>query len=387
MTSQKVVNMKAPSTILTRDFQSLRPRRSAWERKLVDSWSTFACPYAYEYLLRSSREVPSDTPIFPSSTVGVDRDNARKYHYALQPRKHGSPALSLRPPTGEPPPRRQKPPPIYPYVAQPVRDWPSRDPIGERGGINLYGMVGNDALNRLDFLGLKDKVPVIKKIDFLREVWVATKSEVISAGKYLGYNYAREAFRLTLTGLTVDKNGRFVDKQAEYGGQICAKCIVCDDGSKRFHVMGTGPHQNNDRNGWNIFANKTVKEGKIIFNSICPEGYEAIGWYHGHPLETNKPDQVLTTNPPSGSDISRFSNPRRVLSSNHALATADTRNTSIVSGRQLVNADDPEYVGGFQNGVPIVTQANRHTDTMTCKIPPMKTPPSPINSPCPSSAK
>ena len=32
--------------------------------------------------------------------------------------------------------------------------WPSRDPIGEQGGINLYGMVGNDAVNRVDYLGL-----------------------------------------------------------------------------------------------------------------------------------------------------------------------------------------------------------------------------------------
>jgi hypothetical protein len=146
--------MKAPSTILTRDSQSLRPRRSAWEQKLVDSRSTFACPYAYESLLRSTRQVPSDTPIFPSSTVGVDRDNARKYHHAPQPRKHGSPALSLRPPAGEPPPRRQKPPLIYPYVAQPVRDWPSRDPIEEEGGLNLYAMVGNDAVDFWDVLGL-----------------------------------------------------------------------------------------------------------------------------------------------------------------------------------------------------------------------------------------
>ena len=32
--------------------------------------------------------------------------------------------------------------------------WISRDPIGERGGINLYGMVGNDSVNRWDLLGL-----------------------------------------------------------------------------------------------------------------------------------------------------------------------------------------------------------------------------------------
>jgi hypothetical protein len=31
--------------------------------------------------------------------------------------------------------------------------WPSRDPIEEEGGINLYGFVGNDGVNGVDFLG------------------------------------------------------------------------------------------------------------------------------------------------------------------------------------------------------------------------------------------
>jgi hypothetical protein len=33
--------------------------------------------------------------------------------------------------------------------------WPSRDPIGERGGINLYGFVGNNPIFNFDGLGLK----------------------------------------------------------------------------------------------------------------------------------------------------------------------------------------------------------------------------------------
>ena len=33
--------------------------------------------------------------------------------------------------------------------------WPSRDPIEERGGINLYGMVKNNAVTWIDFLGLQ----------------------------------------------------------------------------------------------------------------------------------------------------------------------------------------------------------------------------------------
>jgi hypothetical protein len=32
--------------------------------------------------------------------------------------------------------------------------WPSRDPIQEQGGLNLYGFVGNDPVNRWDVLGL-----------------------------------------------------------------------------------------------------------------------------------------------------------------------------------------------------------------------------------------
>jgi hypothetical protein len=33
--------------------------------------------------------------------------------------------------------------------------WPSRDPIWENGGINLYGMLGNDAINFVDIHGLR----------------------------------------------------------------------------------------------------------------------------------------------------------------------------------------------------------------------------------------
>ena len=32
--------------------------------------------------------------------------------------------------------------------------WPNRDPIGERGGLNLYGMVGNNPVNLWDYLGM-----------------------------------------------------------------------------------------------------------------------------------------------------------------------------------------------------------------------------------------
>ena len=40
------------------------------------------------------------------------------------------------------------------YFNQITGTWISRDPIGEQGGLNLYGFVGDDPANKLDFLGL-----------------------------------------------------------------------------------------------------------------------------------------------------------------------------------------------------------------------------------------
>ena len=42
--------------------------------------------------------------------------------------------------------------------------WPSRDPIEERGGLNLYGMVANNSVNAWDYLGLSSNCCGGKKI-------------------------------------------------------------------------------------------------------------------------------------------------------------------------------------------------------------------------------
>ena len=44
----------------------------------------------------------------------------------------------------------------YRYYDPTTGRWPSRDPIGERGGVNLYGFVRNGGVNRWDYLGLSD---------------------------------------------------------------------------------------------------------------------------------------------------------------------------------------------------------------------------------------
>ena len=53
---------------------------------------------------------------------------------------------------------------LFPTLAHAYYDpvqgrWCSRDPIGENGGVNLYGFVGNSAPNMIDDLGRKPKQP------------------------------------------------------------------------------------------------------------------------------------------------------------------------------------------------------------------------------------
>ena len=44
----------------------------------------------------------------------------------------------------------------YRYYVPALGRWPSRDPIGELGGVNLNALTSNDALNTVDLLGLAD---------------------------------------------------------------------------------------------------------------------------------------------------------------------------------------------------------------------------------------
>ncbi len=42
--------------------------------------------------------------------------------------------------------------------------WPSRDPLEEEGGLNLYGFVGNDGVGKWDVLGMREKPPLKHKV-------------------------------------------------------------------------------------------------------------------------------------------------------------------------------------------------------------------------------
>ena len=52
----------------------------------------------------------------------------------------------------------------YRYYDPQTGRWPSRDPIEEEGGVNLYGFVGNDGVNWWDLLGRKK--PCCGKVEY-----------------------------------------------------------------------------------------------------------------------------------------------------------------------------------------------------------------------------
>ncbi|MFC7339533.1 RHS repeat-associated core domain-containing protein [Haloferula chungangensis] len=61
--------------------------------------------------------------------------------------------------------------------------WPSRDPIEERGGVNLYGFVGNDGVNKFDLFGLETINGFWDAIDAYAKP--TTTSDVFDAGEDL----------------------------------------------------------------------------------------------------------------------------------------------------------------------------------------------------------
>jgi len=63
----------------------------------------------------------------------------------------------------------------YRYYDPVTGRWPSRDPIGEDGGANLYGFVENDGVDKWDYLGLDTgscSLSEIKKRKYSSVNWI-----------------------------------------------------------------------------------------------------------------------------------------------------------------------------------------------------------------------
>jgi RHS repeat-associated protein len=113
---------------------------------------------------------------------------------------------------------------LYRWYDAPNGRWPSRDPIEEEGGINLYGFVGNDGVNKWDFLGMQQKCcpenPRSEKIvDFLGKP-VSMFGEALKIANYIESNSGPSMGGLfTALGGAVNKFGvpaiaLYIDRKA-----------------------------------------------------------------------------------------------------------------------------------------------------------------------------
>ena len=68
----------------------------------------------------------------------------------------------------------------YRYDDPVIGRWPSRDPIGERGGVNLYGMVRNNAVGKIDRLGLDEIVFEINFVEY-NASWAQTSDDITNS--------------------------------------------------------------------------------------------------------------------------------------------------------------------------------------------------------------
>lgn len=69
--------------------------------------------------------------------------------------------------------------------------WPSRDPLAETGGLNLFGFVGNDGVNKIDKLGLQAPAPDKERVAIMisgpdystnPKDWITTDNTDLSPG-------------------------------------------------------------------------------------------------------------------------------------------------------------------------------------------------------------
>jgi pimeloyl-ACP methyl ester carboxylesterase len=60
---------------------------------------------------------------------------------------------------------------LYRYYDPLTGRWPSRDPIAERGGVNLYGFVGNDGIDKSDFLGFYTMINARRSVIYKKNGW------------------------------------------------------------------------------------------------------------------------------------------------------------------------------------------------------------------------
>ena len=152
--------------------------------------------------------------------------------------------------------------------------WPSRDPIGERGGVNLYGFVGNDGVDFWDFLGREKMF-----FETERAAAEAAGKEGLETGEK---EYTEGIERTKKRWADLPRSPR------EYGGRICKKCFIRENKLIWYYTYTIGAGR------W-IARNDMTADGSIdpVQTPECPYDWELASWWHAHPgrLRNESPDE------------------------------------------------------------------------------------------------
>ena len=176
--------------------------------------------------------------------------------------------------------------------------WPSRDPIEERGGLNLYGFVKNDSIDLIDYLGCyptkEDAIKAAKKK--VGEAARASRQNGVKqlwqAVKYLGKS-ARQTISTTDAELFAIAEGTFQGVSGvEYGSMIY--CRAGSGPENRFDF--TGPSRGTLPSRSEYFDKKILGH---VAPDAWPEDTTPVVMLHSHTMAEvffNTDSWMLTSN-------------------------------------------------------------------------------------------
>jgi RHS repeat-associated protein len=160
--------------------------------------------------------------------------------------------------------------------------WPSRDPIGEEGGMNLYGFVGNDGVNWWDLLGLHQPVTLfddVKNALIAGGAYAVRLSEADLAMRKREWQQAKDAAAKTKSKLDDNNVGMEPIYYVEYCGKVC--CVGAGENKGKFYYQEArkGKPARPGVDGGNCQPGLAPR---------CNKGDIPAGSFHNHPPNHSK---------------------------------------------------------------------------------------------------
>ncbi len=250
--------------------------------------------------------------------------------------------------------------------------WLSRDPIGERGGLNVYGMTDNDPINSIDVLGRA--TPAKGNKSTLPEKDKRTREEIVSKIEKQIPNMDNPFAVVTSEGPQAEKWALHwlalkawvaTNKVAggpEWAGVLCKKC--CDNKDKGLI------------NQYFFQAHQAGGMHDMVFDrrNACPIGYDAVGWFHSHP---GMPTDAAS----DPGDWDRYNNPPGFNQNRNTMAGGNPK----IDPARFPGPEDPGTLGtSFPTADPQVQTLDSTRDKNKF-MPALPGPPSPqfISERCP----